>query len=159
MSETDFRAEPGRREIIISKTYDAPREEVYGAMVDPDTIPRWWGPAELSTTVDHMDVRPGGTWRFAQVDKDGNKYVFNGEYRDVVPPERLSYTFEFEGQPGDVMTETVVLDEQDGMTLVRIVDEFESVEQRDGMLSKGMKEGAVESMERFGLMLTDKARR
>lgn len=145
----------GRGRLYIQRIVDAPRELVWKAWTDPDLIPRWWGPRGFTTTVDAMDVRPGGTWRYVQRDAEGNEYAFHGVYHDVTPPERLVYTFEFEGEPGRVALDTVVLEDLGGRTKVTDRTVFQSAEDRDGMLLSGMREGAVESMDRFAELLND----
>jgi uncharacterized protein YndB with AHSA1/START domain len=140
---------PSDREIVITRVLDAPRELVWKVCTDPDHIPHWWGPARFTTTVDTMDVRPGGSWRFAQQDQDGTEYAFHGEYREVVPPERLAYTFEFEGMPGHVSLETITYEEHDGKTKVTNTVLFDSKDDRDGMLESGMQTGASETMDRL----------
>jgi uncharacterized protein YndB with AHSA1/START domain len=153
MAKTDLVAEPGKQAVVITRIFDAPRELVFKAITDPGLIPQWWGPRRLTTTVDKMDVRPGGVWRFVQRDQDGNEYAFNGVYHAVVPPERLVYTFEFEGMPGHVLLETVTFEEHDGKTTATDTPVFQTVEDRDGMLASGMEEGAVETMDRFAELL------
>ena len=141
---------PSDREILMTRTFDAPRDLVFKAMTDPKAIPRWWGPAVYSTTVDKMDVRPGGAWRFVQRGPDGNQFGFNGVYREVLPPERLVYTFEFEGMPGHVALETITFEQlPDGKTKLNDHMLFDNVEDRDGMLQSGMEGGATESMDRL----------
>src|ERR1700737_4723679 len=93
---------PSDKEIVITREFDAPRELVFKAMTDPDLIPRWWGPRGQTTTVDKMDVRPGGTWRFVMGAADGMKSGFRGEYREVVAPERIVQTFEWEPMAGHI---------------------------------------------------------
>src|SRR5438132_11195081 len=100
-----------KRELVSTHVFDAPRELVWKAWTNPKLIPRWWGPRKYSTVVEKMDVRPGGTWRFVQRDAEGNKFGFHGEYREVVPFERIVETFEFEGMPGRVLTESAVFEE------------------------------------------------
>ena len=100
MSKMNLIAEPGKQEIIITRLFDAPRELVFKAYTDPNLIPQWWGPKNLTTTVNKMDVREGGVWRFVQRDGEGNEYAFHGVYHAIASPERLVYTFEFEGMPG-----------------------------------------------------------
>src|SRR5712692_9827489 len=107
---------PSDREIVMERIFDAPRELVFKVSTDPELIPQWWGPKRLTTTVETMDVRPGGVWRVVQRDSEGNEYAFNGVYREVVPPERIVRTFEFEGMPGHVLVETTTLEEHDGKT-------------------------------------------
>ena len=126
---------------------------MFKAHTDPNLIPKWWGPRKYTTTVDKLDLRVGGVWRFVQRDADGNEYAFNGVYREIVPPEKLSYTFEFEGMPGHVLIETLTFEEQGGKTKLTVTGSFQSVEDRDGMLHSGMEEGANESYERLAELL------
>lgn len=147
---TNFTIEPGKQELVITRIVDAPRDVVFEAITDPALIPQWWGPKRFATTVDKMDVRPGGVWRFVQKDPAGNTYAFKGAYHDVLVPERLVYTFEFEGMPGRVMLESVSLEDMGGGK-TKMIDKviYQSVDDRDGMLREGMKEGAMETMDRF----------
>jgi uncharacterized protein YndB with AHSA1/START domain len=140
---------PTDREIVMERVFNAPRELVFKAHTDPGLIAKWWGPRKYTTTVDKLELRVGGVWRFVQRDVEGNEYAFNGVYREIVPSERLSYTFEFEGMPGHVLIETVTFEEQDGKTRLTVTGSYQSVEDRDGMLQSGMEEGANESYERL----------
>ena len=140
---------PSDREIVMTRVFDAPRELVWKAYTDPAAIPQWWGPRRHATTVDKMDVRPGGAWRYVSRDADGNEYAFRGEYREVVPPERIVATFEFEPMPGHVSVETLTLVEHDGKTTLTNTSVFDSVEDRDGMLQSGMEEGVRETYDRL----------
>jgi uncharacterized protein YndB with AHSA1/START domain len=146
---------PSDREIVLERAFDAPRELVFEAITRPSLIPSWWGPRRLATTVDKMDVKPGGLWRYVQRDANCKEYAFNGEYREIVPPERVAYTFEFEDMPGHILLETVTLEEQDGRTIVRVTDLFDSAQDRDGMLQSGMEAGARETQDRFAELLKD----
>lgn len=148
---------PSDREIVLTRQFDAPRELVFEAMTDPQAIPKWWGPRRFETIVDKMDLRPGGEWRFINRGADGVEYGFHGVYREIVPPERLVYTFEFEGAPGNVSLETIVLQERDGKTLSVDTVLFDSKEARDATLQSGMESGAAESMDRLEALV--KARR
>ncbi|MGB7994055.1 SRPBCC family protein [Methanoregula sp.] len=154
MAKTRFAAEPGKKEIVISHVFDAPRERVFRTITDPHFIPLWWGPKRLTTTVDKMDVQPGGTWRFIQRDTEDNTYAFHGVYREIVPPERLVSTFEYEGMPGHELIETVTLEDQNGRTLITDTVLFKSVGDRENTLQSGMESGAIESMERFADLLS-----
>jgi uncharacterized protein YndB with AHSA1/START domain len=148
---------PSDREIVLTRVFDAPRDLVFRACTDPESIPRWWGPRGLTTTVDKMDVRPGGVWRFVQRAPDGSEFAFNGVYREIAPPERLVYTFEFEGMPGHVLVETVTFEEHEGRTTLTATDLFDSVEDRDGMLASGMEQGAAESHDRLAELIATMA--
>jgi uncharacterized protein YndB with AHSA1/START domain len=137
----------------MTRVLNAPRALVFKAHTDPNLIPKWWGRRGYTTTVDKLDLRVGGKWRFVQRDPDGNEYAFNGVYREIVPPERLSYTFEFEGMTGHVLIETLTFEEQDGKTRLTVTGLYQSVEDRDGMLQSGMEEGANESYEQLAELL------
>jgi len=147
---------PSDREIVGSRIMDAPPELVFKAYTDPELIPRWWGPRRYATTVDKMDVRPGGVWRFVHRAADGGEYAFNGVYREIVPPKRLVYTFNYEGAPGHEAVETVTFEEAEGGK-TRMTDHllFETREERDGMLNSGMEEGAAETIDRLAELLRE----
>jgi uncharacterized protein YndB with AHSA1/START domain len=144
---------PSDREVLIERVFDAPRERVYAAFTDPDLIPQWWGPRGTTTVVDQMDVRPGGAWRFVHRNSDGSETGFRGTYREVTPPERLVYTFEWEGMPGHILVETVVFEDLGGRTKVTDHSLFHTTEERDGMLDSGMEGGLNESYQRLDELL------
>jgi uncharacterized protein YndB with AHSA1/START domain len=145
---------PSDREILLTRFFDAPRELVFKAMTSPDLIPRWWGPRDTTVVVDKMDVRPGGMWRY-ETSGPGGSTAFRGEYREIVQPERLVYTFEWEGMPGHVQVETVTFDDVDGRTKVTDRTVFDSQADRDGMLQSGMESGATQSMDRMEELLAE----
>ena len=142
-------AEPGKQEVVMTQDFDAPVRLVFQAHTDPNLIPQWWGPARLTTTIDQLDLRPGGMWRFVQRDAEGNEYAFHGVYHEVAAPKRLVYTFEFEGTPGHILLETATFEEQDGKTRLVQQSVFQSVEDRDEMLQAGMLAGAAEGRQRL----------
>jgi uncharacterized protein YndB with AHSA1/START domain len=125
-----------KRELVMTRVFDAPRELVFKTYTDPKLIPQWWGVGKL-TTVDKMDVRPGGLWRYIQHDDSGNQYAFSGVYQEVVPPERLAYTFEFEAMPGHILLETILFAEADGKTTLTSTSVFETLEDLEGILQSG----------------------
>ncbi len=149
MTKTNFVAEPGKQEILITRVLDAPRESVFRACTDPNLIQQWWGPKRFTNIIDRMDVRPGGIWRIVQRDADGNEYAFHGVYHAIEAPGMLVRTFEFEGTPGHVLLETATFEDLDSRT--KLIDQsvFQSVEDRDAMFRAGMEEGSAESMERL----------
>ena len=148
-------AEPATQEIVMTCVFDAPRELVFQAYTDPNAIPKWWGPKRMTTTVERMEVRPGGIWRFVQREPDGRSYAFFGVYHAIVPPERIVQTFEFEGASGHVSLETAMLEDVGGKTKLTASSVFQSVEDRDSMLQAGMEDGARETMERFADLLQE----
>ena len=146
-------AERGKQEVIITRVFDAPRTLVFRANTDRNLISQWWGPKRFTTTIDKMDVKPGGQWRFVQRDAAGNEYAFHGVYHEVRSPERIVDTFEFEGMPGHVSLETCTLEDIDGKTKVMTKSVYQSVEDRDGALVSGMEEGVLETMDRLAELL------
>ena len=140
-------------QVTLTRTFDAPRELVYKIITDPKLVPQWWGPRNLTTVVDKMDVKPGGAWRFIQRDPGGNEYGFNGEYREIVPNERVVQTFEFEPMPGHIIVETMTLTDQNGKTLLTAVSQFASIQDLEGMVASGMEGGANEGYDRLEELL------
>ena len=147
---------PGDLEIVQERVFDAPRELVYKAINDPILIPRWWGPSYLTTTVEKMDVRPGGSWRFVQRAPDGGEHGFHGEYQEVVPLERIVLTFNYEGIPGDhEAVVTTVFTDEGGKTRMTSSMRFKTKDDRDGMVQSGMESGARESDDRLAALLEE----
>lgn len=140
-------------EVEMTREFDAPRDLVFKAFTDPDLIPRWWGLRNSTTVVDKLDPRPGGHWRFVEHAPDGSEHAFKGEFREIVPPQRLTYTFEYEPMPGHVIVDTIDFVEIDGRTKVVTCALFQSREDRDGMLNSGMEAGAAESYDRLAELL------
>lgn len=145
MTKHTLIAEPGSPMVTLIREFNAPRELVFKAMTDPKLVAQWWGARNTTTTIDKMEAKAGGMWRFVDRDADGNVFAFHGVYHDVTSPERLVYTFEFEGMPGHVLLETILLEERDGKTIVTDSSVFQSVAARDGMLEAGLDSGAAES--------------
>jgi uncharacterized protein YndB with AHSA1/START domain len=142
---------PSDREIVLSRVFDAPRELVFEAFSKPEHVAHWWGQKGSTMSVSEMDFRPGGAWRFVERDANGNEFGFRGEIREIVPLERVVQTFEFEGMPGHISVETMVLEaiDQGRKTRMTVTSVFASVEDRDGILQSGMEQGASESYDRL----------
>ena len=145
-------AAQGEREIITERVFDAPRERVFQAFVDPELIPQWWGRHEDTTTVDKLDVREGGDWRFLTDGPDGS-IAFRGTFRVIQPPALLEQTFEWEGMPGHIVVESATFEDLGGRTKVTTRSLFHTTEERDGMLASGMESGLNESYERLDGLL------
>ena len=136
---------PSDRQIRLTREFDAPRALVFEALAKPEHVAHWLRPMGMSMPVCEADLRPGGTWRFVHRDANANDYSFHGQFREIVPPERIVRTFEFDGLPGHVAVETLTLDDLGGRTRLTVTSAFDSVEDRDGMLQSGMERGASES--------------
>jgi uncharacterized protein YndB with AHSA1/START domain len=146
-------AAQGEREIVTERVFDAPRDRVFQAFTNPELIPQWWGPRGITTTVDKMDVRVGGDWRFICDGPEGTT-AFRGTYREISPPGLVEQTFEWEGMPGHVLVERAEFEDLgDGRTKVTTRSLFHTTEERDGMLASGMEGGLTESYERLDELL------
>ena len=153
MPKTEYTIEPGKQEIVSTTILDAPRELVFRAYTDPKLFAQWWGPRRYKIEIDKFDSRPGGEWRVVHVGDDGSRYGFRGVNHDVVAPERICATFEFEGFPGHVALQTATFEPPGNKTRLVAHQVFESVMDRDGMVASGMEEGANESMDRLAELL------
>jgi uncharacterized protein YndB with AHSA1/START domain len=140
---------PSDREIVMTRVFDAPRDLVFQAHTSCDHLSNWWGPRKYEIASCEVDFRPGGAWRIVHRGPDGEDYGFHGEYREIVRPERIVWTFEWEGLPGHVSVETLTLEEHDGKTTLTSTSVYDSVEDRDGMLQSGATEGAAETWDRL----------
>jgi uncharacterized protein YndB with AHSA1/START domain len=140
---------PSDREIVMTRVFDAPRELVFEAHTSCEHMEQWWGPRRYQVVDCKIDFRPGGEWRMVHRGSDGQEFGFHGEFREIVRPEKIVWTFEFEGMPGHVSVDTLTLEEQDGKTRLTATSVFDSVEDRDGMLNSGMEEGAAETWDRL----------
>jgi uncharacterized protein YndB with AHSA1/START domain len=141
---------PSDTEIRIERNFDAPRQLVWEAYTDPELLPEWLGPRELTMSVDRFDFRPGGSYRFTHRDSEGNEFVFFGEIREVEEPKVIVRTFAWEGMPGKQSVERAEFEELDGeRTRLVVTSSFESKEDRDGMLQSGMERGVVDSYARL----------
>ena len=89
---------PTDEEILITHEFDAPPSLVYKAWTEPDLVRRWWSPRG-QMTVCEIDLRVGGAWRYVLALRDGTEVAFNGEFREIVPDERLVHTEIYEGAP------------------------------------------------------------
>jgi uncharacterized protein YndB with AHSA1/START domain len=140
---------PSDREIVMTRVFDAPRELVFQAHSSCEHLANWFGPRRYTLSVCDMDFRPGGKYRFVH-SGDGQEHGFRGEFREIVEPERIVWTFEYEGMPGHISVDTLTLEDLGGgRTMLTARSLFDSVEDRDGMLQSGMEEGATESWDRL----------
>ena len=151
-NETTIKAEPGKQELFITREFEAPRELVFKAFTTPELIVKWLGPKEMKMRIDHFEAKSGGAYRYIHTDPNGNEYGFHGMIHEVLQPERIIQTFEFEGLPeaGHVTLETARFVELlGGRTRVIIQSVFQSVADRDGMVASGMERGVVDSHQRL----------
>ncbi len=162
MNKTKITAEPAKQELFITREFDVSRELVFRAFTDPKLYTQWLGPRRYAMDLEKFEPRSGGMWRYTHKDKDGNEFGFHGVYHEVLAPERLIDTFEFEGLPekGHVSLETAKFQElPGGRTRLTIQSVFQSIADRDGMMQSGMEEGVSESFDRLDVLLEKNEKR
>lgn len=138
---------PSDTEILITRDFDAPRHLVYKAWTTPELIKRWWNAKRGEVIRADVDLRVGGMWRWVMVTDGGFEVAFHGEYREIVPDERLVHTEVFEGFPeGEALT-TIDLVERNGRTTMTILVKHQNQEHRDGHINSGMEAGMQDAMD------------
>ncbi len=153
MPKTQIIAEPGVPQLLINREFSAPRDRVFRAYTDPDLLARRLGPRSVTTTIEDLDPRHGGIWRYVSRDAAGNEYGFRGVFHGAPSSDGFIQTFEFEGAPGHVCMETITFEDRDGGTLMRQNSIFQSVADRDAMIEAGMETGVIEGFERLDELL------
>lgn len=149
-------AEPNKQELFITREFDAPRELVYKAHIDPELFVQWLGPNDLENILDVFEPVSGGKYRYINKDKDGNEYAFHGSFH-TMSEELMIQTFEFEGmpEPGHVVLDTMRLEKlPNNRTKVTIHSVYQSVADRDGMIQAGMESGVVEGYAKLDKVLS-----
>jgi uncharacterized protein YndB with AHSA1/START domain len=146
-------AEPGKQELFIVREFDAPRELVYKAHIDPKLYVQWLGPHGYEMILETFEPASGGKYRYVHKDQQGNEYGFRGTFHEM-SIDSMIQTFEFEGYPGHVSLDCMTLEElPGGRTRATIHSVFQSVSDRDGMIQNGMEKGVTEGYERLDDLL------
>jgi uncharacterized protein YndB with AHSA1/START domain len=138
---------PEDTQILITREFDAPARLVYRAWTTPELVSRWWSGDRGTVTSVDIDLRVGGTWRFVMTANAGFEVAFHGEYREIVPAERIVSTDVFEGMPGAEAVTTITFAEVDGRTTVRMLVQHATQEHRDAHISSGMEDGLQGSLD------------
>jgi uncharacterized protein YndB with AHSA1/START domain len=150
---------PSDTQILVTREFDAPRHLVWRVWTTPELVKRWWGGKRGEVTLAEIDLRVGGHWRYVMTANGGLEVGFHGEYREIVPEERLVHTEVFEGVPdGDAAPAVVtnVFTEKDGRTTVTMLTDLPSKEVRDAIVETGMEGGmqeALDALERVAISL------
>ena len=138
---------PTDEQILITREFDAPKHLVYRAWTTPELVKRWWSGGHGEVTIAEIDLRVGGMWRYVMIANEGFEVGFHGEYREIVPGERIVSTEVFEGMPEGEALDTLTLAEADGRTTLTILVQHSSKEHRDGHINSGMEAGMQKSMD------------
>ena len=146
---------PTDEQILIIREFDAPKHLVYKAFTTPELVKRWWHANRGEVTVVEIDLRVGGTWRYVMIADDGFEVGFHGEYREIVPDERIVCTEVYEGMPDAQALTTITFTEHDGRTTLTMLVEHTSKADRDAHIDSGMEGGMQEAMDRLDLVLEE----
>lgn len=144
---------PADEQIQITRDFDAPRHLVYRAWTTPELVKRWWNAKRGEMTVAEIDLRVGGGWRYVMVTPDGFEVGFHGEYREIVPNERLVTTEIYEGLPEGVSEDdaatlnTATFAEADGQTRLTILVQAQNKVSRDAIIESGMEDGLQDALD------------
>jgi uncharacterized protein YndB with AHSA1/START domain len=143
---------PTDEQILITREFDAPRHLVYKAWTTPELVKRWWNAKRGEVTIAEIDLRVGGRWRYVMV-ANGEEVGFHGEYREIVPNERIVSTEVYEGLPEGVSEEdgttlnTATFTEVDGRTTLTILVQAPSKVARDAIIDSGMEAGLQDALD------------
>ncbi len=144
---------PTDEQILITGEFDAPRHLVFAAWTTPELVKRWWHANRGEVTVVEIDLRVGGKWRYAMVAEGGFEVAFHGEYREVVPNERIVSTETYEGVPDGVSeadattVNTATFAESDGRTIVTLLIQAPNKTSRDAIVDSGMEAGLQDALD------------
>ena len=137
---------PSDTEILITREFAAPKHLIYKAWTTPELIKRWWSAHRGEVTLAEVDLRVGGQWRYVMI-ADGFEVGFHGEYREIVPNERIVSTEVFEGMPEGEAVDTLTLTEKDGRTTLTILVQHQTKAHRDAHIESGMESGLQDAMD------------
>lgn len=140
---------PADDQILITREFNAPKQLVYKAYTTPELVRRWWAGERGEVTSCEIDLRVGGIWRYVMIAHGEFEVAFHGEYREIVPYERIVTTEVFEGMPDAEAVDHVTFTEEDGRTTLTMLVQHSSKEDRDAHINSGMEGGMQESMDRL----------
>ncbi|HWN22417.1 MAG TPA: SRPBCC family protein [Gaiellaceae bacterium] len=142
---------PTDEQILITREFDAPKHLVYKAWTTPELVKRWWNAKRGEVTIAEIDLRVGGTWRYVMVADGGVEVGFHGEYREIVPNDRIVSTEVYEGMPEGAPEEgtlnTATFTEVEGRTTLTVLVQAPSKEIRDAIIDSGMEAGMQDAMD------------
>jgi uncharacterized protein YndB with AHSA1/START domain len=144
---------PTDEQILIRREFDAPRHLVYKAWTTPELVKRWWHANRGEVTEVEIDLRVGGKWRYVMIADDGTEVGFHGEYRELVPNERIVSTETYEGLPEGVSEEdgttlnTATFSEADGRTILTLLVQAPNKISRDAIIESGMEAGLQDALD------------
>lgn len=140
---------PADDQILITREFDAPPELVWRAWTTPELVKRWFGGNHGEVISAEIDLRVGGRWRYVVSGGEGPEAAFHGEYREIVPGERLVSTEVYEGDPDAEAINTMTLAGRDGRTTMTVLIQHQNRANRDAVLRAGMEAGMNAAMDKL----------
>jgi uncharacterized protein YndB with AHSA1/START domain len=147
---------PGDTQILLNAKFDAPVNAVYLAWTTPELIGRWWAGNWGQVNSVEVDPRPGGAWRYVVAGSAGTETVFVGEYREIVPDERIIWTEMYQGEPEAGSLNTVTFADNGGRTSVELVVQHVNKDYRNAHVKAGVEESLLGAMLRLGEVLASR---
>jgi uncharacterized protein YndB with AHSA1/START domain len=141
---------PTDTQILIERDFAAPRHLVYKAFTSPELVSKWWVGQRGDMKLAEIDLRVGGKWRYVMIARGKFEVAFHGEYREIVPNERLVSTEVYEGIPdadAHPTVNTMTLKQVGDITKMRVLVQCESKAQRDAIIDSGMEGGMQEAFD------------
>ena len=138
---------PTDEQILITRQFDAPKHLVWKAFTTPELVKRWWAGKRGEVTSAEIDLRVGGTWRYAMRPEGGEEFAFYGEFFEIVPHEKIVQTEVFAPFPDDGSTNTMTLEQRGDVTVLRTLVQHQTAEARDMHIGSGMESGMQDSFD------------
>jgi uncharacterized protein YndB with AHSA1/START domain len=158
-ARTSAATNPLERELTLTRVFDAPRELVFKAWTEPEHLKQWWGPRGFTTPACEVDLRVGGTWKIVMRFPDGvNEHTMQAVYREIVPPQRLSFSNIALDKDGTRLLEghtTITLEEVGGRTKLTMYTRMTGLVPYADRMLEGMEPGWSQTLERLGEALAD----
>ena len=143
----------GDRDMVMTRTFDAPRELVFRAYTEPDRLMQWWGPREWPLAVCKVDLRPGGIWHYCMKGPAGEEAWGRADYKEIEPPKRLVFADAFSDPDANRIPPesqvTIEFEDMGGKTRINSRTTFASAEQRAEVMGMGLIEGMTETLDRL----------
>jgi uncharacterized protein YndB with AHSA1/START domain len=153
-NKSQVTVEPGKQEIVVVREFDAPRDLLFRAFTEKKLMEKWLSPKRLTMRIDKFEPKRGGSYRYVHSDGNGNEFAFRGVTHELIAPELVIQTFEFEGMPGHVSLETTRFETlPNNRSRIVNLSVFQSVADRDGMVASGMEGGMNEAYEQLDELL------
>lgn len=138
---------PTNTQILITRDFNAPSHLVYRAWTTPELIKRWWSARRGVVTVADVDLQVGGQWRWVMLAEGDFEVAFHGQYREIVPNQRIVCTEVYEGMPDGEALNTLTFTEKDGITTMTLLVQHSCQEHRDAHVNSGMEAGMQDALD------------